>query len=196
MAFDHDAYIQKRLAIGDVENDAEAYGVSIEAVAPTAPFWRIIGIHHLLGHENNGKHNVYLEMIDRHGNKIRGGKVAWTWEGRRVDEPANPVTLDKPDWEPGGNITMHANQKVSVWIDDDLTDIADLFHTGHADEEPGNTWGHHSFYVLWQLTDPGTTNPVPPIEPKPPTQTYEEELREVRSKLISTIGYIDGVLDE
>lgn len=198
VTFDHDAYIQTRLTAGDVYNDAETYGINIEAVAPTAPFWRIIGIRHLTGTENNGNHNVYLEMIDRHGNKIRGGNIAWTWEGRHQNEPANPVVLDKPDREPGGNITMHAGQKVTVGVKDVLTDKAGLFHTSHADEEPGNTWGHHSFYVLWQLTDPGITEPDPnPVPtPDPPTKTYEAELREVKDKLTGVIGFIDGVFDD
>ena len=42
-------------------------------------------------------------------------------------------------------------------------------HTGHADEETGNTWGHHSFYIVWQLMS-GDVVPEPPIDPVDPPQ--------------------------
>jgi hypothetical protein len=34
---------------------------------------------------------------------------------------------------------------------------AEKLHTRHADEAPGNTYGHHSFYVVFQRTLKGPT---------------------------------------
>ena len=148
-------------------NDAAAYDVRI--VPATVPegetYWKIIGIHHLLPEENIGKHHVYLEALDEQGNRVRNPHswAGWTWVDKRPDERADPVPLDKPDYETAGNIAMYFGQIVSVWINglqadgNDITDIAENMHTNHPDEPApdGSLWnslGHHSFYVVFQRT--------------------------------------------
>jgi hypothetical protein len=156
-------------------NDAtEQYAVSIvEAdVAAGETYWKVIGVHHLLPRENFSNHHVYIEALDEDGNRIKNPLTwaGWTWEGRRPDEVANPVGLDKPNWEAAGNLTMHFGQKVSVWIKgghrdaQDKSDRVENIHTTHPDEPlPDgtllNTLGHHSFYVVFQRIRKGASEP-------------------------------------
>jgi len=172
MAFDHQQYNRQYLLnIRDGNapiNDALAkYGVRIVEtnVADGETYWRVIGIHHLEPRENFSKHNVYLEALDETGQRIRNpiAWAGWTWEGRRSNERADPVPLDKPDSEAAGNIAVHFGQVVSVWImglsrdANEKSDQVENLHTAHPDEPTAdgallNTLGHHSFYVVFQRT--------------------------------------------
>ena len=153
---------------GEPLNDAAAsYGVKVvEAdAAEGETYWRVIGVHHLLPRENFSKHNIYLEALDENGQRIKNPpiSVGWTWVGRRAEERANPVLLDKPDSEAAGNISVHFGQIVSVWINQDKSDQVINLHTNHPDEPlPDgsllNTIGHHSFYIVFQRTKKATAS--------------------------------------
>ena len=151
-----------------INDAADKYGVKIVAAADVADgetYWRVIGVHHLLPRENFSEHNVFLEVLDEQGVRIKKPQIwaGWTWEGRQPNQPANPVPLDKPDNEPIGNIPMFFGQIVSVWIDgdsptaQDKSDRVEGLSTDHPDEPlPDgtvlNSVGHHSFYVVFQRT--------------------------------------------
>jgi hypothetical protein len=172
MAFNHQQY--NTLYVLNVKNGgepindaAEKYGVRITPanVAEGQTYWRVIGIHHLFPRENFSNHHVYLEALDEAGNRIKNpfAWAGWTWVGRRPNERADPVVLDKPNTESAGNIAMHFQQTVSVWMKglnrdgNDVTDTVENLHTRHPDEPlPDgsllNTLGHHSFYVVFQRT--------------------------------------------
>jgi hypothetical protein len=172
MAFNHqeynETYLENVRAGNEAINDAaKNYGVTIEPaeVKPGEKYWKVIGVHHLLPLENWSNHHVYLEVLDENGNRARNpvGWVGWTWENRQPHEPARPVVIDKPDNEPGGNIAVDKNQLVSVWMQGRAPDANDKsdkvvgIRITHPDEPlPDgalhNTWGHHSFYVVFQQT--------------------------------------------
>lgn len=152
---------------GEPINDAVTYGVRIvEAdVAEGETYWKVIGVHHLQPRENFSNHHVYLEALDEQGNRLANPPVfvGWTWEGRRPEERAAPVPLDKPPTEPGANISIYFGQIVSVWVQGTgpdgqaKSDRVENLHTAHPDEPlPDgsllNTLGHHSFYVVFQRT--------------------------------------------
>lgn len=168
-----------------VNADAK-YGVRIikADVAEGETYWKLIGVHHLLPEENFSKHNIYIEALDEQGNRIKNpiAWVGWTWDGRRPNERADPVPLDKPDTETGGDIAIHFGQKASVWIKglnrdaNDKSDRVENLHTAHPDEPlPDgrllNTLGHHSFYLVFQRTRKQGQPPsseTPPISVTPP----------------------------
>ncbi|GAB4462725.1 MAG: hypothetical protein Kow0031_41180 [Anaerolineae bacterium] len=169
MSFNHQQYnTQYLLNIndgGEPINDAAAYGVRIipAQVAEGQEYWQVIGVHHLYPRENFGNHHVYLEALDANGQRVKNPPawVGWTWEGRQPNERADPVVLDKPDYEAAGNISMHFQQTVSVWAlgrspdANEISDRVENLHTRHPDEplEDGsllNSVGHHSFYVVFQ----------------------------------------------
>ncbi|RIK37915.1 MAG: hypothetical protein DCC55_22795 [Chloroflexi bacterium] len=172
-------------------NQAADYGARIqEADAPPgATYWKIVGVRHLSPDENRGKHNIYIDAIDEAGQRVRNPdlRIAYTWEGRRDDEPAPPRPLDKPDNEPAGNLDVYKGQVVTAWLQGDglPSDRVAGLHTDHDDEPAsdggnGNTRFHHSFHVLFQraqkaavpvVTDGGQSRPEPAPPPTPaPTQ--------------------------
>ncbi len=181
MAFNHQAY--NAIYLEDAQkgdaatNDAaKKYGVRIEPadVAPGEKYWRVIGVHHLKPMENWGNHHVYLDVLNADGNRMRQ-PIAWvgfTWEGRHPDEAAPPVPVDKPDAEPGSNIAIGKSQSLTVWVKGrkqsatDKSDRVTGIRTAHPDEPlPDgtlhNTWGHHSFYVVFQETVKTDSAPHP-----------------------------------
>ena len=154
-----------------MSNQAESYGVAIEPANASGEVWRAILVRHLSPSENGGKHNVYVDVLDAAGNRDRNPelRIGWTWEGRGAGENAPPKPLDKPDGEQGdGNVDMYRGQIVTVWIQGDWlpSDQVAGMHIMHADEAPGNTWGHHSFYCQFQRVRGGAIDPPidPPIE--------------------------------
>ncbi len=176
MSFNHQQYNTLYLVNindgGEPINDAAAYGVRIvpAQVAEGQEYWQVIGVHHLYPRENFGNHHVYLEALDENGQRIKNppGWVGWTWEGRQPSERADPVVLDKPDYEPAGNVSMHFQQTVSVWAKgrsadaNEPSDQVQNLHTRHPDEplEDGsllNSVGHHSFYVVFQRRRKGAS---------------------------------------
>ena len=61
----------------------------------------------------------------------------------------------------GCDFPMGAGATYSVWMkgeqgeSNDPSDRVTGLHTRHKDEAPGNTWGHNSFYVVFQRTRKG-----------------------------------------
>jgi hypothetical protein len=187
-------FVQNARSNAEPLNADAKFGVRIvkAEVAEGETYWKLIGVHHLMPEENASKHNIYIECLDEQGNRLRNpiAWVGWTWEGRRPNERADPVPLDKPDTETGGDIAIHFGQKASVWIKglnreaNDKSDRVENLHTAHPDEPlPDgrllNTLGHHSFYLVFQRTrkqaqsaSTGTTpvsvTPPPPQPPAPP----------------------------
>lgn len=194
MTFKHKDYNARFLA-NPGQNDAwPKYGVEVipAVVQPGQVYWRVIGIHHLLPEENMSNRNVFMDVLDEQGKRIKNPIIwaGWTWEGIQDHERADPTPLDKPDNETAGNISVGGNQKVAVWIkgrsraSNDKSDWVTGLHTGHPDEvlpdgRKLNTWGHHSFYVVFQRTvktgavetppahTPTTPPPIeaPPVDP-------------------------------
>jgi hypothetical protein len=171
MSFNHQQYNNGFLTgdqavLARTQNVQDNYKVRLVGAQVTEgeTYWKVIGVHHLLPDENRGNHHVYLEALDENGQRIR--PIAWadfTWEGRRPDEQAGPVQLDKPDAEPAGNIALHDGQKDAVWMRGlnrdgaDKSDRVENLDIVHPDEAgPGgelwNSIGHHSFYIVFQRT--------------------------------------------
>lgn len=167
-------YTLNARAGGEPLNDAaHPYDVRIKPAANVAEgetYWRVIGIHHLTPLENFSNHHVYIEALDEEGRRIQNpiAWAGWSWEGRQPQERADPVALDKPDYEAAGNIAMFFGQTVSVWLKgqnrdgNDKTDTVENLHSRHPDEPLAdgrllNTLGHHSFYVVFQRTRKAAT---------------------------------------
>ena len=136
------------------------YAVRVEPAQVTGDTscWRLLGVYHLSPDENRGGHQVFIDVVDEQGVRVPlgGATVRWGWEGQRADETAPPRPLDKPEPEPAAVIDVFGGQHVWVEIAGDNlpSDRVANLHTGHADE-PGsggeiwNSWGHHSFYLLF-----------------------------------------------
>jgi hypothetical protein len=143
-------------------NDAEAYGINVEPVrvAPGQWYWRVVRVHHLAPEENNDNHHIYLDVLDPAlpdaanvlGGRVFGAHLKVTWEGGE-----SLVTVEKPLGEPGGNFPMWKAQDCAVVAlglegHELPSDRVTGLQTHHPDEAPGNTWGHHSFSVIFVRT--------------------------------------------
>lgn len=148
-------------------NLAAVYGVTIKAL-PASPVWRAISVRRLPGSENAGSQNVFVKVLKANGDRDRNPalRIGWTWEGRRANEFAPPVKLDKGDkGERGhGDIPINKFQKIEVWISDGVTvsDTVIGLHTNFVSDGPGNTWGHFSYEVIFQYTVGEIVTPPPP----------------------------------
>jgi hypothetical protein len=184
-----------RLRTGTIYNDAVDYGVSIESVENRT--WRVLGIHHLTSKENKasheefGKHNLYIEMLCKQGDRDGFRAIHWTWGGRRVNEPANPVFAGQKGPDELIDLPLNLGMVVSVWTQG--SEIAKGFSSDHPDEGNGNTIGHHSFFVCFQEID--ENEPMPEPEPEPPTPEPQETVMLIKkswldSQEIDEDGYI------
>lgn len=136
----------------------------IHISGPTDSTWSVLGVHKLTPAENVGRHHIYFEVLSAEGERDMEQELRTGWRDMREDQRPPPFTIDKLDYEPG-NIPMYAGQYVFVEIEGGQR--AEWFTTGLPDEAPGNTWGHHSFYVVFvqgTIPDP----PDPPDSPHPP----------------------------
>jgi hypothetical protein len=156
---------------GEAYNNAEAAGVGIKKVTPdnqgqsSSQLWRLIGIRQLTAAESSANQYLYVDLVDQNGQPIRGAAplIAWTWEGRRPNEPAPPIRPDKPAHEAAGNIGLGAGQKISVWVQDGniLSDSALNLQAAPAGTGSGSAAGPRSFYVLFQRQSITPQQPAP-----------------------------------
>lgn len=156
-----------------IYNNAALYGVNVTGVDTEgeAYYWRVICVHHLSGDENRGNHHVFIDVLDADGQRVNGA-VIWGLPEGQVPIYA---TVDKPDYEPGTNFPLWQSLLTVAVADTHLSEyVAGLSHA-HADEDTGNTWGHHSFYIVFQLTPTDAVIPPPPPEGE---LTLEEVLLE------------------
>lgn len=156
-----------RKYISAPSNDAAGYGVSIAKVK-TMTAWVCIGAYHLTKEENGGRHNIFLELLDEHGNRVRDAAIRWT-----VSLDAQPQTKrpDKPDNEPAADIPLNSQDTVTVSVSDAMVPYSDSVGNLHFRHTNGGDWGHHSFYLVWQRFGAMMPPIDPPIiiDPDPPT---------------------------
>ncbi len=135
------------------ENDAAAYGVTVEEAHPAAGtlYWQVRRVHHLTPEENRGRHHIFIEAWKPDGTRAFGSRARVTWEGGE-----QVVPVDKPLTEPGANFPMWKWQVCSVEMLDLPSDKVHNLRTDHPDEPnpdgttSGNTLFHHSFLVEFQ----------------------------------------------
>lgn len=187
--------------MGEV-NQARNYDVNVlpaTGVAEGARYWKVVEVRHLSPLENRSKHNVYVDVVDEAGQRIRDNnlRIGWDWVGRRADERADPMPLDKPDSEPAGNVPLgHPGQVTRVWVIGHglASEAVENLHSNHPDEPtPGtndlfNTRGHHSFYVRFQRTVAGAVIDKP-TEPLPVDPDLAAEVARLRAEVAGLVAW-------
>lgn len=134
----------------------------IQISGPVDPTWSVLGVHKLTPAENRGKHHIYFDVLTVEGERDMEQELRTGWRDMQEDQRPPPFTIDKPAHEPG-NVPMYAGQYVFMEIEGGQR--AEWFTAGLPDEAPGNTWGHHSFYVVFvQGTIPDPPDP-PDLDP-------------------------------
>jgi hypothetical protein len=146
--------------------------------------WLAVGIWHLTPEENGGNHNVYVDVLDTSKqplppDRLGDKRLAFGWEGQRPDEPAPAVKFEKQPPEPAANLPIWMGQEMAIWIESDrpISNIASNLHTDLPDQPPGNTRGHHSYYVVFAQVAMPTT----PVE-----LSLEERVRKLEAEQVVT----------
>lgn len=166
-------------------NQAADYGVNVIKADP-GPAWRCIGIFKLTPQENRGRHNVFLDVLDEQGNRTRQPVINWTWY---MDAPQQTVRLDKPDNEPAADIPVEESYTVTLRVNGNglPSDSVGGIHTRHADEGEGSTYGHHSFYVVFQRQQVGIlAPPVDPVDPPPTDDALAQRVAVLEQQMRQT----------
>ncbi len=178
-------FLQKVQSQEPVFNNAkERYGVEIKTIDQVSiavgatQYWRVIGVHHLTGAENMGNHHIYCDVLDEDGKRLNGSRLVMQ---QGTSAPLYAV-IDKPAHEAGTNFPMWSTTMAAVAVstpeDNPLpSESATGIRSSHPDEEVGNTWGHHSFYVVFQrtkLSSEGPPKPAP-VPQSPPAETPPAE---------------------
>lgn len=146
------------------------------------PRWAVVGCWHLSGDQNGGNHHVYADLLDVNGALLplpATPQLCYSWEGRTNERAPNPVTFDKRPPEPAANIPIFKGQRLEIWIEGESDHVSNL-RTDLPDDEAGNSWGHHSYYVVFQRHEAAA-----PPEPTANAQVV------AHVNLRQTPGYID-----
>lgn len=157
----------------ECDNDAVDYGVIVDSadVPANTLYWKCIKVHHLTPNENQGNHNIYVNVFE--------DGPAWQ-ETVQMFWPDGTATIPlEKDWpnEPMGNGVL-SRDAVGVTVLSELDSDRVLgLCTNHGDELKedgaiGNSNGHHSFLVEWQLVSKDSVEP-----PAPPTEITDDVIR-------------------
>ncbi len=100
--------------------------------------WRCVHVHKLADNENQGNHNVYVDLIDESGQRIAhpAEKLYFGWSGSAT----HSTEFEKPEWEPGANFMLTAGEYAWCQIGTGSDIVNDLL--GEA--------GHTSYYIVFQ----------------------------------------------
>ena len=119
--------------------------------------WRCVLIHEMSDDEEQGSHNVYVDLIDNDGRRLQptpAVAIEYGWDGMQSNEKPPFAPLEKQSPEPLANVPIYRGQRLWVGVKDAIgSDIAQNF-TSDPD-------GHQSFYVVFQRQSKG-------VEPQKP----------------------------
>lgn len=119
--------------------------------------WKVVEARHLTGAENQGRRNVYVDVVDSQEQDLRNTELLllYGWDGMQPEETPTPVKLDKPLGEPAGNIALFIGMR--AWVEIQGCGLPSERVTGLRTDLPaddtGNEFGEHSFYVKFKLDE-------------------------------------------
>ena len=88
----------------DARLDQLGVRVDPAPVGGSQPFWRLVSARWTNEQESGGKHSVYVEVLDRNGNRAVGQPVVVQWTGNSISLPVEDRPA--PDW--GVNFPMYS----------------------------------------------------------------------------------------
>lgn len=171
--------------------DLGKYGIHIERTIEQ-PCYRLTSITKLPGEVNRGAHNIFVRVWNEAGYrytppdmriKAAGGQAVYV----PLDKPASPMERGH------GDVPMYASTTYTISIVDKNKTASDAvigLHTRHADEEPGNTWGHHSF--LLEFAHHTGSVPQPP-QPSPRDKLFDR-LYTLMQQQVDVVGELEKLL--
>ncbi len=124
-------------------------GVRVEpaAVAPGQPYWRLVEARWANEQESQGKHHIYVNVLDENGQRITGQPVVVRWHDGQVVIK----TEDKPEPEFSCNFQMYTVLGAyDLYVDGLPSDK--VLGMGLGTPELPNWTIHTSFYLVFQRT--------------------------------------------
>ncbi len=166
----------------DLPTVLDAPGVSYSAVGMA---YQVALIAHLPGNLNGGGHAAYVDVLGDDGQPLSNPllKIGWTWEGRRDEEHADPVALDKgPLDASAGNVVIYKGMVMALWLqagDRMVSDVVSGLQTATPDDDPatGNSRYHNSYYIVFRKR--GTVSQPPPPQPV----TLEDQMKALQADM-------------
>ncbi len=137
-------------------------------------------VAHLPGELNRGNHHVFVDGLGEDGQPLINPplRIGYTWEGRRDEEHADPVALDKGPNDPAaGTVVIYKGMVMVLWLQDAgpliVSDIVSGLQTETPDADPatGNSRYHNSYYIVFRKR----ISVTPPL-PTPQPVTLEEKV--------------------
>lgn len=116
--------------------------------------WRCVHVHKLSDVENEGAHNVYIDLLDINGKRIDSIPdsivIRYGWEGMRSEEAPTGLTIDKQAPEPGTNFALFKGMVARCWCESRTGQV-------YTDEPFGldAEKGHTSYYIVFQRQSVG-----------------------------------------
>lgn len=135
--------------------------------------WCCVYARKLSDAENEGSHNVYIDVIDESGQRIAHPNVtvSFGWTGSATQS----TIFEKPAWEPGANFMLTAGENAWCSIGNDSDIVNGLL--GEA--------GHTSYYIVFQRQSVGEV-----------TAPHQPEMITVPVSLINDIKAKSAALQE
>lgn len=173
----------------------DAPGVSYSS---TSSPYAVALIAHLPGELNGGNHHAYVDVLGDDGQPLVNPplRIGWTWEGRRNDEDAPLVALDKgPNDFAAGNIPIGKGMNMVLWLQDAgpliVSDIVSGLQTETPDADPstGNSRYHNSYYIVFRKSGAVVTPPTP--QPS----TTKAALMQIAHDLATQVAALRSVIE-
>lgn len=126
--------------------------------------WRCVHVHKLSDAENEGAHNVYIDLLDINGKRIDSTNspvIRYSWEGMHPDEAPNGLTIDKQAPEPGTNFALFKGMVARFWCESRTGQVYTDEPFGFDAEK-----GHTSYYVVLQHQLIGSSEVTVPHQPE------------------------------
>jgi len=160
--------------------DADKYGIKLlyGYVPEGSKGFKIVKVYHYPVGKNGGfpgNRNLFMDVLDENGRRMYGAKIEVTNMG---NGQVHTAIIDKPANEPGTNVPINPGDTLKVRVKGDYqSDVAEGIHTRHPDEGEDVRVAHHSFLIVWQLTEnKPDVKPEPKPEP-PPAEVTESDIR-------------------
>ena len=155
-------------------------------------------VAHLPGELNGGNHHAYVDVLGDDGQPLINPplRIGYTWEGRRNDEDAPPVALDKGPNDPAaGNIPIGKGMNMVLWLQDAgpfiVSDIVSGLQTETPDADPstGNSRYHNSYYIVFRKSGAVVTPPTPQ------SSTTKAALMQIAHDLATQVAALRSVIE-
>lgn len=167
----------------------DAPGVSYSS---TTAAYQVALVAHLPGKLNGGNRHAFVDVLGEDGQPLSNPPlwISWTWEGRRDEEHADPVALDKGpnDWA-AGNVVIYRGMNLVLWLQDGdrmVSDVVSGLQTATPDADPatGNSRYHNSFYVVFRKRSAVTQPPAPqPVTLEDQVKALATDMAEVKRRI-------------